>query len=328
MIALVYVALGGVVQIYLHRPWPVLLSARRLGTIWVWGSTLWLIVHVVARRRGGRESLSAVQFFGAVLLASLAFPVQITFQSLKQSLGRERGFPWDPALAALDLTLHGGPAWHWFSFVLDNPTLLKTLDILYVAWFPALLGVLIWLCWTPQRRLRQRALVALLLLWTGAGTLGAWTFASAGPCYRAAVDPDAALLLSRLDHSESALLARGNQNAIWEAFEEDRWLPFGGVSAMPSLHVGFAVLVAIMMWHRSRKLGIASWVYAGLVHVGAVVLGWHYAIDSYAGALCACAAWQLAGRLVAGERIQQCARADQSSSDRVVHAELPSASSM
>jgi hypothetical protein len=39
------------------------------------------------------------------------------------------------------------------------------------------------------------------------------------------------------------------------------------------------------------------------MQVGAVILAWHYAIDGYAGALCAVAAWGLAGVVVrSGER--------------------------
>jgi membrane-associated phospholipid phosphatase len=297
-VALAYVALGGAFQAVLHRPWPIALTTRRFATLWLLGSTLWFVEHWIARRRRTAATLSGAQFGGAVLLGSLAIPVQITFQSLKQSLGRQRGFPWDTTIAAVDKTLHGEAAWRWYSWVLDSPVMLKIVDMLYLAWFPVLLSVLVWLCWTPHRLLRQRAILAFLILWIGAGTIGAWAFASAGPCYRTSIDPDAAELVYRLDASHAALLARRNQQAIWEAFKTDQWLQLGGISAMPSLHVGFVVLVAIMMQRRSRTLGSVCWIYAACVHVGAVVLGWHYAIDGYAGALSAYAAWILAGRLV------------------------------
>ena len=305
-LALAYVAIGGVILVSLGRPWPIRFTTTWFARLWVWGSTVWLMVHVMERRRGKREHLTAEQLLGAFLLASLAVPVQITFQALKQSLAWERGFPWDPALATIDRALHGGPAWHWYAFLLDRPGLLKTVDTLYVFWFLALIATIIWLCWTPLRSLRQRALLALLLLWIGGGTAGAWMFASAGPCYRTASDPEAAELIARLDASHSAELARTNQHGVWNGAQNNQWLPFGGVSAMPSLHVGLAVLVAIIVWQRSLGLGVFLWAYALVMQVGSVILGWHYGIDGYAGALCAWSAWWAAGACLGYGREPSC----------------------
>jgi membrane-associated phospholipid phosphatase len=296
-ISLSYVAVGGVVLRLLGRPWPVDSTARWFVVGWLWGSTIWLAVHVAGRRFGGRSRLSAAQVWGAALVAMLAVPVHITFQSLKQSIAPVRGFPWDDRLAALDRTLHGGAAWRWVEWVLRSPTLLKVIDLLYVVWFVALFIVVVWLCWTHQRSLRKQALLAFVLLWIGGGTVGAWALASSGPCYRTRVDADAAELIARLDASGSAQIARRNQRNIWAAERADIWAPFGGVAAMPSLHVGLSVLVAIIVSRRSRRLGVALWGYAALIQVGSVVLGWHYAIDGYAGALCAWGAWSGAGLL-------------------------------
>jgi len=296
LMSLAFIAVGGFIQTrVLHRPWPIQLASGWFTAIWLWGSTIWLGVHVIGRSQRRRGPLSAEQFVGAIVVASLAVPFQITFQSLKQSLGRERGFPWDSDLAALDSAIHGGPAWHWYAFLLDRPVVLKSVDILYVAWFLAFAGVFVWLCWSQMRPLRQRALIAVLMLWIVGGTLGAWTFASSGPCYRAATDPDAAALLARLDASGSALIAAANQRRVWAGFQSDQWLPFGGISAMPSLHVGLSVLMAIIVWQRSRPIGLAFWMCAGIMQIGSVILGWHYGIDGYAGAGAAYVAWVVAG---------------------------------
>ena len=219
LLAIAYVVLGGLFQHALGRPWPFELTTRWFVRIWIWGSTLWLAAHVLARRLSSRARLTAAQFWGAVLLGATVVPVHITFQALKQSLAQVRGFPWDDTLARIDRVVHGGPAWHWYRFLLTEPSLLKVLDMLYVSWFVGLAVVVIWLSWTHQRRLRQRALLALLILWIGAGTLGAWTLASAGPCYRTAVDADAAALVDQLDASGAAMIARNNQRIVWHASE-------------------------------------------------------------------------------------------------------------
>jgi hypothetical protein len=299
LIAIAYVLLGGLVQHALGRPWPFALTTSWFLKVWIWGSTIWLAAHVVGRRLLGRAPLTATQFWGAVLLGAIVVPVHITFQALKQSLGHVRGFPWDDTLARIDSVIHGGPAWHWYQFLLGFPTLLKVIDLLYVSWFVCLALMVMWLSWTHERRLRQRALLALLLLWIGAGTIGAWALASAGPCYRTGVDADAATLVARLDASGAAGIARTSQRNVWYALETDQWRRFGGVSAMPSLHVGFAVLIAIIAWQRVRWVGALVGLYALLVQVGSVLLAWHYGIDGYAGALCAWGAWRVAGGIQA-----------------------------
>jgi hypothetical protein len=42
------------------------------------------------------------------------------------------------------------------------------------------------------------------------------------------------------------------------------------------------------------------WVFMALVAAGTVALGWHYAVDAYAGILGAVACWWVAGRVVGG----------------------------
>jgi len=294
-LAFTYIAAGASFQLALGRPWPIHLTTRWFASVWVWGSTIWLLVHVAGRLRGRRARLEGHQIWGAVLLATMAVPIQVTFQSIKQSIGPVRGFPWDERLAGIDRALHLGPAWHWYAFILPHPTLLKLVDLLYLFWFVALVATIVWLCWTPLRALRQRALLALLILWIGAGNVAAWAFASAGPCYRTDVDPDAAALIEQLDRSESARIARTNERHLWSAYVRDEWEPLGGVSAMPSLHVGMSVLVAIIVSQRFRRLGALLWLFVAMVQVGSVILGWHYAIDGYAGALCAWGAWGISG---------------------------------
>jgi membrane-associated phospholipid phosphatase len=60
---------------------------------------------------------------------------------------------------------------------------------------------------------------------------------------------------------------------------------------MPSLHVTIATLNALVISHHSRRLGIAAAVYAALVALASVHLGWHYAVDTYAGVLAAISIW-------------------------------------
>ena len=66
---------------------------------------------------------------------------------------------------------------------------------------------------------------------------------------------------------------------------------------MPSLHVGIAVLFALVAGSLSRPLGLILAVYALAIQIGSVVLAWHYAVDGYAGAALAVVSWTAAGAL-------------------------------
>jgi hypothetical protein len=146
--------------------------------------------------------------------------------------------------------------------------------------------------------------IAFLLMWIVAGTATAYVATSGGPCYygQLASQPNEYdELLVRLDAIGSnggELRARANQRLLWETRQADRWANFAGISAMPSLHVGIAVLFALIAWPLSRSVGVLLALYAVAIQIGSVVLAWHYAIDGYAGAALAVTSWAAAGALV------------------------------
>jgi hypothetical protein len=300
-----YIAIGGLVLTILGRPWPVQIMNCWLATVWACLSVPWLAWQLIRRRL--RAAIVPQRLGGVLVVALLALPVQITFQSLKQSIGPLTAFPADASIHRLDVALHRGVAWSWFEAILAMPVAVQILDWLYIAWFGSLFVFVVWAGWTKFRLVRQRALVALLLMWIGGGTIGAAAAASAGPCYYGEIvaGPNPyAELLARLDSATlegQPLLARVNQRALWESHIFDRWGPLAGVSAMPSMHVGLVVLFALVAWQCSRVFGVLLWLYAIVIQIGAVVLAWHYAIDGYAGALVAALSWFAASFLV-GER--------------------------
>jgi len=235
---------------------------------------------------------------GAVLVAALAAPFQSTFSSVKQLIGNAHGFTWDARLAVADRWLHfGRHPWEWLSPPLKHSGVVLFLDVGYMLWFPALFGFLFWAAWTADRTLRRRALVSVVLVWALCGNVAALAMPSAGPCYYAGVVAGAnpfAPLMTTLDtyHERGFLFARFNQTALLDAMRSNTWLPFGGVSAMPSVHVAMAVLMALVGRARHRRAGALLTVFAFTVMIGSVVLGWHYAIDGYVGALMAYAIWR------------------------------------
>ena len=109
-------------------------------------------------------------------------------------------------------------------------------------------------------------------------------------------DPYAGLLA----HLKSAnefypIWAVPTQDLLWQSYKAG-FGPVEGVSAMPSMHVGTTIL--FILCAREAKivwLQRFAWVFSALIFLGSIHLGWHYAVDGYAGALVALLCWKLSG---------------------------------
>lgn len=252
----------------------------------------------VARLLTSRESRRAEHLAGAALIGAIAAPFQSTFNSVKQLIDDVVGYPWDNGFAEIDRVLHfGRHPWQWLSPLIDRTGVIRLIDLSYMLWFPVVFAFVLWVAWTRHRDLRRRALVAVMLVWVLCGNVAALIFASAGPCYYGAVssgtDPYAGLLTT-LDaqHRHNFLFARHNQTGLWTAMQSNDWLPFGGISAMPSVHVAMVVLMALVARARNATAGVLLSVFAMATMLGSVMLAWHYAIDGYLGALMAYGIWR------------------------------------
>jgi hypothetical protein len=186
--------------------------------------------------------------------------------------------------------------------VLGHPAVTRTIDVLYILWLPLNAGVLVWQGWSRGRD-RSRFFLSYLLIYIVLGTGSAIALSAAGPCYYEAVtgqsSPYAPLMqyLAGLD-AEQPIIALRVQHTLWENYTRSLNLPFVGISAMPSVHVAVAVLFAIIGWRTSRWLGWVFTGFAGVVLVGSVHLGWHYAVDGYLSVAATLALWGLAGALL------------------------------
>jgi hypothetical protein len=62
------------------------------------------------------------------------------------------------------------------------------------------------------------------------------------------------------------------------------------------------VCLALAGWSRCRAAGAVLTLYAAIVLVASVYLGWHYAIDGYVSVVLVLGLWSLAGRIYDGRR--------------------------
>jgi hypothetical protein len=225
-----------------------------------------------------------------------------TFTLVKAAIPLLRPFSWDRRLEQWDRWLHGGTApWEWLQPFLGTPIITHAIAWLYNFWFLILSITWVWQSFALRDpRLRIQYIVSLLATWIVLGSGAALFFSSAGPCYfglvTGAPDPYEPLMAYLREADRSfAVYALEAQRMLWTSYSADHLNPGAGISAMPSMHLASATLFALLGWRTARWLGILLTIFFLVILIGSVHLGWHYAVDGYAGALGAAAIWWLTG---------------------------------
>ena len=212
------------------------------------------------------------------------------FTSMKTMIPVMNPYVWDPLFAEWDRVLHGGiDPWRLLYPLLGDPLLTSATNFVYQLWFFVTYAVTLWQAFSLRDPvLRMRFLLTFVLAWVLLGTLAAVLLSSAGPCYYGRVtelaDPFVPLMESLRAANESfPVWALAVQERLWQTYESGGYALGSGISAMPSLHVATAFLYALVGWHTHRALGAVLGAFALAILIGSVHLGWHYAIDGYAG---------------------------------------------
>lgn len=252
-----------------------------------------------------RDYLRIERVVGA-LLAGAAVPLVINlYGQWKLRIPRIQPFAWDEAFAAADRVMHfGRHPWEWLQPVLGHPLITSSLDLVYYTWLPLVGLVCAWQAWSPRREARLRFFLVFTVVWVVLGNLMATLVSSAGPCYWDELglgpNPYAGLFAYHEAVRETYPLGTAFvQEALWSVYLGERpGSPYLGISAMPSIHVAMPTLYALAARATSPRLAAAFAGYAGLILLGSVHLGWHYAIDGYFSVVAVVAFWKLSGWLV------------------------------
>jgi hypothetical protein len=242
-----------------------------------------------------------------VLVLFVLPPFMSVFTSFKASIPGVHPFRFDVAFMEIDRVLHlGQHPWVLLHGVLGSPPVTAFVDLTYSLWFAVVWLTVIWQVWHGSyfSGARSQFLLSLAACWIVIGVGFATLLSSAGPVYYGAVtgamDPFAALVdyLHLVDASRP-LKAVWIQNVLWENYVAPGANQFGeGISAMPSMHVSMAVIMALAGFRVNRAVGWAYTAFALLILVGSVHLAWHYAIDGYLAAALTVAVWWASGRVV------------------------------
>lgn len=232
---------------------------------------------------------------GAPVLLSALLVMLSAYATWKPGVLGFREGTYDELFATIDRIVHFGDPSTWTHAIL--PGSIPLLDRVYAAWYSILLATVLVMAIARPERERARFFWALGLLYVLGGTVLAHLLVSGGPVYYHDLvgTGDFIWLVEILEGTQASIL----QERLWSAYSDPEYrMAWAGISAMPSLHVGVATLLTLWGWSVNRVLGGCWLMYAALIMVGSVHLGWHYAIDGYMGAAIAWAVWRLAGHIV------------------------------
>lgn len=277
----------------------------------VFGETTYHALHVRPfRPKGLWQGIRQSEIFSPNRATAAVFPVLLlplfssVFTSFKISIPQIAPFAWDPALMQADLALHGG--FHPYQLlqpVLGYPLVTSVLSYLYNFWH-GMIFIVYWQMFRLEKRdVRMQFLISFVLAWAFLGSLGAFFFSSAGPCYYgnivAGPNPfGEQMAYLKAAHELFANRALLGQDYLWRLYQDGKAGLGGGISAMPSLHVAVALLVFFLARAFSRRMAWLAGAYVVVILVGSVHLGWHYAIDGYVALIGGVIAWTCAGWLV------------------------------
>ena len=124
---------------------------------------------------------------------------------------------------------------------------------------------------------------------------------SGGPAFYGDFTDDAARFKPLLDYLafdlDSGASAISLQRRLLMLHESGKAGLGTGISEFPSLHVSIAVLCALAGARINKALGWTLGVFAGVILIGSIHLGWHYAVGGYFAAASTWGWWRLAGWL-------------------------------
>lgn len=266
----------------------VFASRRRPGKLDTWR-------QLFRRWFGTRRMVGA-------LLILLTLPALLDVMvGYRQALTDVKPFTYDQMFMEWDRWLHfGRHPWEWLQPVLGQPAVTAFIDQGYVYGWVLLMWIgTIWQAVHGREPLRLQYFMAFAASWILLGTVAAIALSSAGPVYYGRVtgleDPYSPLMayLASVD-ALTPLRAVADHGHLWRIYRT-----WGGVTAMPSMHMAITtvvILTAIRSYRWLAVLLVPMWL---LMMAGSVHLGWHYAIDGYFSTVAVGLIWLACGRFSA-----------------------------
>jgi len=247
--------------------------------------------------RWASQPRTAVSNWPSIVVATILVGIGASlFLPLKYAIPKLVPFWLDEPLASAERSLFGADPWlvlnHFFGWAA------APMDRLYGLWLPTQSFFLFTVVTQPPSARKSRALIAYVLTWFLLGVVAAIVCSSAGPLFH-----DRIFALAKFAGLRETLQNRGawvvlaESDKMWTSFASGRPGMVAGISAVPSIHVAISVWIFLVVRETAPRFAPYAFVYAALIWIGSVQLGWHYVADGLAGALGMLAIWVLSRRL-------------------------------
>ena len=222
------------------------------------------------------------------------------FTTFKLAIPHFVPFYADPFLAEADAFLHGGDPGMWAHAIVPYWAQYPLGYLYGPVWFVLWFGLLAFVALHQDAAFRRRYFWSMALTICLIGTVGAMAFSSVGPVfYDEFVDPDRfASLMAAIERSAIGDYMAEASGYLLASYETGVSSMGTGISAMPSMHLAVVTLNACMLTSLSRLVGALAWIYVGLIQLGSVYLGWHYALDGYFSIAVVSLIWWAVGRVM------------------------------
>lgn len=187
---------------------------------------------------------------------------------------------------------------------LDNPFYIFIINLNYNLWFFFMWTTVVYFLIAENSTNRTCFFISWISCWGLLGAFLAMLLSSAGPVYVEKLDPTNLTyqpLMQLLQEKHSWLVEQGwpglyalnTQEKLWLAYAENVEMLGSGISAMPSLHVSIAVLMALSMEEVNKFVSYFLWFFAVIIFIGSFTLGWHYASDGLVSATLTYLIWRI-----------------------------------
>ncbi len=232
-----------------------------------------------------------------------------SYSTIKAMIPLLHSFSFDILFYEIDLWMFWGHnPWELFYLVFNHPYVTAFICLSYNIWFFVLWGTLCYFLLSPTSSNRSRYLVSWILCWFLLGSVLAMLLSSSGPVFMERLNPEHQQYVGLMELLQSHNLwlkeqgspvliwALNTQDVLWESYITGKDTLGSGISAMPSMHVSMAVLMALGMYSVNKRIGLIFWVYALVIYIGSFTLAWHYAIDGLVSAPLTILIWYLVGK--------------------------------